>query len=156
MPSTLKQIILPWWRPKLEKYIAVPHHRPLSLYTKLEGPKFTIAKLNFYFPGYTIGGFQGPLDFMDTALGLCVKWPFRLTLLNRFKYTKIQNFIVKHIPTPKRKARRKQEQQGSVTEDSPKAHCGQWGSPTKEAPNLICFPNKMPHVSLPESDNLDP
>ena len=58
------------------KYVAVPQHGPLSLYTKLEGPSITNLVFFFVSNGMAFGYFSRALNFfMVMALGLFVKWP---------------------------------------------------------------------------------
>lgn len=55
-------------------YVAVTQHGPLSLYTKLEGPR--IAKFGFMFTNVQpLDHFLGSLDFMLMALGMCISGP---------------------------------------------------------------------------------
>ena len=52
LPLSPRNIILPWWGPRLcvnldcHKYVVAPQHGPLSLYTKFEDP--SVARINFY------------------------------------------------------------------------------------------------------------
>jgi hypothetical protein len=63
------------------KYVAVPHHGSLSLYTKLEGA--SIAKLVFFPPWYGLWMiFKSLRFFMVMAFGPCGKWPLLLYLLS--------------------------------------------------------------------------
>ena len=60
-------------------YVVVPHHGPLSLYTKLEDA--SIPKLDFYFPQYGLWMiFNGPYILMSWLL-VCVQSTHKYSLL---------------------------------------------------------------------------
>ena len=62
-------------RTQTQKYVVVPQHGPLLLYTKLEGPSITKNECLFSMvPVRPLDGFEGPLDVHGHgALGLCVR-----------------------------------------------------------------------------------
>jgi hypothetical protein len=68
------------------KYVMVPQHEPLSVYLELEG--LSITKLDSYFPRYILWTtFKVPWIFMIMALGMCVKQPKLLSLMNTIEFS---------------------------------------------------------------------